>query len=50
MRLTSELVNVKHGFWIAIEPVHRYILGVYLSYHKNIMVAEFFLRTLVKMC
>jgi putative transposase len=35
--------------WIAIEPVHRYILGVYLSYQRNIMVAEFFLRTLVKM-
>jgi len=25
--------------WIAIEPVHRYILLVYMSYHKNIMVA-----------
>jgi len=23
--------------WIAIEPVHRYILLVYLSYHKNII-------------
>jgi len=31
-----------------MEPVDRYILLVCLSYHKNIMVAEFFLRTLVK--
>jgi transposase-like protein len=25
--------------WIAIEPVHRYILLVYMSYQRNIMVA-----------
>jgi transposase-like protein len=30
-----------------MEPVDRYILLVYMSYHK--MVAELFLRTLVKM-
>ena len=28
--------------WIAIEPVHRYILGVYLPYHKNIMLLSSF--------
>jgi len=32
-----------------MEPVDRYILLVYLSYQRNIMVAELFLRTLVKM-
>jgi hypothetical protein len=31
-----------------MEPVDRYILLVYMSYQKNIMVAEHFLRTLVK--
>jgi putative transposase len=33
--------------WVAVEPVHRYILGVYLSRHQNILVAQLFLRTLV---
>lgn len=35
--------------WVAIEPVHRYILGTYLSRQRNILVAEWFLRGLVKM-
>jgi putative transposase len=35
--------------WVAIEPVHRYILGIYLSRQRNIMVAEWFLGGLVKM-
>ena len=26
--------------WVAVEPVHRYILGVYLSRHQNILVAR----------
>jgi putative transposase len=34
--------------WIAVEPVHRYVLGVYLSRHQNILVAQMFLRTLVE--
>jgi transposase-like protein len=34
--------------WIAVEPVHRYILGVYLSRRQNILVAELFLKSLVK--
>jgi len=34
--------------WVAVEPVHRYILGVYLSRHQNILVAEIFLKSLVK--
>ncbi len=29
-----------------MEPVHRYILGVYLSRHQNILVAQMFLKTL----
>jgi transposase-like protein len=23
--------------WVAVEPVHRYILGVYLSRHQNMI-------------
>jgi transposase-like protein len=34
--------------WIAIEPIHKQILGVYISRHRNIIVAESFLRSLVK--
>ena len=34
--------------WIAIEPIHRQILGVYISRHRNMLVAESFLRTLIK--
>lgn len=35
--------------WVAIEPVHRTVLGVYVSRHRNILVAESFLRSLVKL-
>ena len=34
--------------WIAVEPIHRQILGVYLSRHRNMIVAESFLRSLIK--
>jgi putative transposase len=34
--------------WVAVEPVHRYILGVYLSRHQNMIVAQLFLKTLVE--
>ena len=34
--------------WIAIEPIHKQILGVYISRHRNMLVAESFLRSLVK--
>jgi putative transposase len=34
--------------WVAVEPIHRYILGVYLSRHQNILVAQIFLRSLVE--
>ena len=35
--------------WVAVEPMYRQILGVYISRHRNNMiVAESFLRTLIK--
>ena len=34
--------------WVAVEPVHRFILGVRLSRHQNMLVAEAFLRILVE--
>ena len=35
--------------WVAVEPIHRCILGVYLSRHQNIIVAQLFLKGLVVM-
>jgi putative transposase len=35
--------------WVATEPIHKQILGVYISRHRNNMiVAEAFLRSLVR--
>ncbi|HEY7080310.1 MAG TPA: DDE-type integrase/transposase/recombinase [Nitrososphaeraceae archaeon] len=33
--------------WIAVEPIHRQILGVYISKHRNMIIAESFLRSLI---
>lgn len=33
--------------WVAVEPIRRYILGVYLSRHQNMIVAQVFLKSLV---
>jgi len=34
--------------WVAIEPIHKQVLGVYISRHRNMLVVESFLRTLIK--
>jgi putative transposase len=34
--------------WVALEPIRHRILGVYLSRHRNMLVAESFLRSLIK--
>jgi putative transposase len=34
--------------WIAVEPIHRQILGVHISRHRNMLAAESFLRFLIK--
>ena len=26
--------------WVAIEPIHKQILGIYISRHRNMIVAE----------
>jgi putative transposase len=33
--------------WICIEPVHRSVLGIYISEERNMFVAENFIRSLV---
>lgn len=36
--------------WVAIEPIHNRILGVsIISKHRNMLVAESFLKSLVKL-
>ena len=34
--------------WVAVEPIHRFILGVYLSRHQNMIVAQLFLKSLIE--
>jgi len=34
--------------WMAVEPIHRCTLGVYLSRHQNMIVAQLFLKGLVE--
>jgi transposase-like protein len=37
-------------FWVAIiEPIRHRILGVYISRHRNMLVAESFLKSLIKL-
>ena len=33
--------------WIAIEPVHKSVLGIHISEERNMFVAENFIRSLV---
>ena len=35
--------------WVAIEPIHGRILGIYISRHRNMLIAESFLKSLVKL-
>ena len=35
--------------WVAVELIHRCILGVYLSRHQNMIVAQLLLKGLVEM-
>ena len=34
--------------WFCIEPVHSFVLGVYISVGRNMLVAERFIRSLVE--
>jgi putative transposase len=36
-------------FWVATEPIHRQILGVHISRHRSMLVAESFLKSLIKL-
>ncbi|MFZ0510031.1 MAG: DDE-type integrase/transposase/recombinase, partial [Candidatus Nitrosopolaris sp.] len=34
--------------WVAVEPIHRVVLGVYISRHRNMLVVESFLKSLIE--
>ena len=44
-----QIGNTDAWLWVAIEPIHHQILGVYISRHRNMLVAEVFLRSLIKL-
>jgi putative transposase len=44
-----QIGSTEAWLWVAIEPLHRRILGVYVSRHRNILVAEAFLRSFVEL-
>ena len=49
MRL--QIGSTEAWLWVAIEPIHRSILGVYISRHRNIIYAfivESFLKSLIE--
>ena len=35
--------------WVVVEPIHRQILGIYISRHRNMLVTELFLKSLIKL-
>ena len=41
---------IKHARDCYREPIHKQILGVYISRHRNIIIAESFLSSLIKLC
>ena len=44
-----QIGNTDAWLWIAVEPVHYRILGVYISKHRNMLVAESFLKSLINL-
>jgi putative transposase len=34
--------------WVAIEPVNKVILGIHISFERNMLIAEQFLKSLIK--
>ena len=43
-----QIGNQHFWLWIAIEPVNRTILGIYISEERNMFVAENFIRSLIE--
>ena len=42
-------INNQHFWlWICIEPIHSFVLGIYISEERNMLVAEKFIKSLVE--
>ena len=48
MKLWFRKVAKHVWIWIAIEPVHKSVLGIYISEERNMFVAEKFISSLVE--
>jgi putative transposase len=42
-----QINNNHYWLWIAVEPIHKSLLGIYISEERNMLVAEKFIRSLV---
>jgi len=46
---TVILIGSQHFWlWICIEPIHRSVLGIYISKERNMLITEKFIRSLVE--
>jgi putative transposase len=43
-----QIGNHHYWLWICIEPVHKSVLGIYISNERNMFVAEKFIKSLVE--
>jgi putative transposase len=43
-----QIGNQHFWLWIATEPIHRSVLGIYISEERNMLIAEKFIRSLVE--
>ena len=46
--IVIQIGNQHFWLWICIEPVHSFVLGIYISEERNILFAEKFIRSLVE--
>jgi len=43
-----QIDNQHFWLWITIEPIHSFVLGIYISEERNMLVAEHFIRSLIE--
>jgi len=43
-----QIGNQHFWLWICIEPIHSFVLGIYISEERNMLVAERFIQSLVE--
>jgi putative transposase len=44
-----QIGNTDAWLWVAVEPIHYRILGVHILKHRNMLVAESFLKSLINL-